>query len=211
MTGALTLSGAPTANLHAATKQYVDQSFAANDAMIFKGTIGNGGTVTALPNTHNIGWTYRVITAGKYANIQCEVGDLIICITDGTAANDAHWTVAQTNIDGAVIGPASATNGNIALFDGTTGKLIKNSSYSPSSFATASHTHNSIVTIGDQRGVATTPNSYSNKIIFQGLKTNSSFGSPSSDSYSYVIGLRGWSDSSGGDSHELAFNNTGIF
>lgn len=58
LTGALTLSGAPTANLHAATKQYVDQSFAANDAMIFKGTIGASGdspTVTALPNTHNAG------------------------------------------------------------------------------------------------------------------------------------------------------------
>lgn len=38
-----------------ATKQYVDNSFAANDAMIFKGTIGTGGTVTALPNTHSIG------------------------------------------------------------------------------------------------------------------------------------------------------------
>lgn len=42
--------------------------------------------------------------------------------------------MAQANIDGAVIGPTSATNGNFALFNGTTGKLIKNSSYSPSSF-----------------------------------------------------------------------------
>ena len=66
-------------------------------------------------------------------------------------------------------------------------------------------------TVGDNRTVATKPNDYVNKIIFQGLKTNSSFGSPSSDTYSYVIGLRGWSDSSGGDSHELAFNNSGIF
>lgn len=142
MTGALTLSGDPTSAKHAATKQYVDQSFAANDAMIFKGTIGSSGaTVTALPNTHSIGWTYRVLTAGTYAGVKCEVGDLVICITDGTTANNAHWTVAQTNIDGAVVGPASATNGNIALFDGTTGKIIKNSSYSPSSFAAASHTH----------------------------------------------------------------------
>ena len=148
MTGALTLSGAPTANLHAATKQYVDQSFATNDAMIFKGTIGTGGTVTALPATHNTGWTYRVITAGTYAGVVCEVGDLIICITDGTTANNAHWTVAQTNIDGAVIGPSSATNGNFALFSGTSGKLIQNSSYSPSSFATAGHTHTTSLATG---------------------------------------------------------------
>lgn len=55
MTGTLTLKADPTANLQAATKQYVDQSFAANDAMIFKGTLGTGGTVTALPNTHSVG------------------------------------------------------------------------------------------------------------------------------------------------------------
>ena len=77
--------------------------------------------------------------------------------------------------------------------------------------AAASHTHYELATIGDQRSTATTPNTYANRLIFQGLKTNSAFGSPSSDTYSYVVGLRGWSDSSGGNSHELAFNNTGIY
>ena len=111
-----------------ATKEYVDNAFAANDAMIFKGTIGSSGaTVTTLPATHNAGWTYRVITAGTYAGIKCEIGDLIICITDGTADNNAHWTVAQTNIDGAVIGPASSTENNLVLFGGTNGKSIKDS------------------------------------------------------------------------------------
>lgn len=81
----------------------ISESFAANDAMIFKGTIGTGGTVTALPDTHNIGWTYRVITPDTYAGKKCEIGDLIICITDGTVASDSDWTVAQTNIDGAII------------------------------------------------------------------------------------------------------------
>lgn len=124
-----------------AKKSDLDTLVSATDAMVFKGTLGSGGTITALPDKHKTGDTYRVITAASYAGIKCEVGDLVICIADGTAANNAHWTVAQTNIDGAVVGPASATNGNIALFDGTTGKLIKNSSYSPSSFAAASHTH----------------------------------------------------------------------
>ena len=107
----------------------IDTKLATNDAMIFKGTIGTGGTVTALPATHNAGWTYKVITSGKYANIQCEVGDMIICMTDGTAANDAHWTVVQTNIDGAVTGPASSTADHIATFSGTTGKVVKDSGY----------------------------------------------------------------------------------
>lgn len=114
--------------------QAVNAGFAANDAMLFKGTIGTGGTVTALPATHSIGWTYKVITAGTYAGQACEVGDLIICITDGTAANNAHWTVAQTNINGAVTGPASAVSGNFPVFDGTTGKVIKDSGVSPNTY-----------------------------------------------------------------------------
>ena len=77
-------------------------------------------------------------------------------------------------------------------------------------FATSGHTHYSLSTPGDQRSVTTTPNTYSNKFIFQGLKTNSTFGKPSTDTYSYVMGLRGWSDSSGGNSWEIAFNNSGI-
>lgn len=46
----------------------------------------------------------------------------------GTQAQvGSQWNVIQVNLDGAVIGPASATNNGIALFDGTTGKLIKSS------------------------------------------------------------------------------------
>ena len=30
-------------------------------------------------------------------------------------------------------------------------------------------------------------------------------------SFAYLMGLRGWSDSSGGDSHELAFTNDGVY
>ena len=68
------------------------------DAMRFKGTIGTGGTVTTLPTSGvKKGDTYRVITAGTYASQTCEVGDLIIAI-DTTPT----WTVAQTNIDGAI-------------------------------------------------------------------------------------------------------------
>jgi hypothetical protein len=93
----------------------VNKSFAANDAMLFKGTIGTNGTVTSLPNSHNTGWTYRVITAGTYAGVKCEIGDLIICIADGTAASNSHWTVAQTNIDGAIIRDVTTAVGSTTL------------------------------------------------------------------------------------------------
>lgn len=42
---------------------------------------------------------------------------------------------------GNVVGPGSAVDGNIVLFDKTTGKLIKDGLCSPSSFATSAHNH----------------------------------------------------------------------
>ena len=77
--------------------------------------------------------------------------------------------------------------------------------------ANSNHSHYSITTVADNRNTNTTPNDYRNTFIFQGLKDNSKINSPSSDSYSYLLGLRGWNDSSGGNSHELAFNNTGVY
>ena len=129
-----------------AVKTYVDALLSANDAMVYKGTLGTGGTVTALPTTHSAGWAYKVITAGTYAGIICEVGDLIIAVIDraGTGNINSDWTVVQTNTDGAVIGPSSATDGNFPLFNGATGKLIKNSAYGPSSFAPSEHNHSGV-------------------------------------------------------------------
>lgn len=85
-------------------------------AMQFKGTVNSSSD---LPASHTAGDVYVVATAGTYASQICEVGDMII----GTSAS--AWTVVQTNIDGAVTGPASAIDSNIAAYDGTTGKVIK--------------------------------------------------------------------------------------
>lgn len=148
-TGAVTVQ-TPTAATNPATKQYVDTAksdaieqakdyadsiLGANDAMVFKGTIGTDGTVTALPATHSTGWTYRVITAGSYAGATCEVGDLIICIKDGTSANNADWTVAQANIDGAVTHSAALTADTIVVGGGT--GVVKPSTTKISDLATA--------------------------------------------------------------------------
>jgi hypothetical protein len=40
-----------------------------------------------------------------------------------------------------VVGPASSTDGHLALFDGVTGKLLKEDSHTPADFASVSHTH----------------------------------------------------------------------
>ena len=130
MTGVPTAPTAPagTNSTQLATTAFVQAAFKSNDSMIFKGTIGSSGaTVTALPSPHQVGWTYKVITAGNYAGQKCEIGDMIICITDGSTASNDHWTVVQSNTDGTVTGPASATANNVVLFDGASGKLIKDS------------------------------------------------------------------------------------
>jgi microcystin-dependent protein/GTP-binding protein EngB required for normal cell division len=49
---------------------------------------------------------------------------------------------------GDVVGPASAGNNEFALFDGTTGKLLKTSGVTTGSFAAASHTHSTAQVTG---------------------------------------------------------------
>jgi len=109
----------------------INNHLAANDAMVFKGTIGTGGTLelsafNAL-TTYSAGWSYKVITAGTYRGHVCEIGDMLLATVDrsGTGAVDADWTAVQTNMDGLVTGPASAVDGRIAVFNGTSGKSIR--------------------------------------------------------------------------------------
>lgn len=60
-----------------AVKKYVDSL---PDPMIFKGTLGTGGTITTLPaaSEANSGFTYKVITSGTYASQAAKVGDTFI-------------------------------------------------------------------------------------------------------------------------------------
>lgn len=89
----------------------INQLFVTNDAMRFKGTIGLtsnnnyiiNGTEAEFPSkTATVGDTYRVVTTGRYAGVQCEVGDLLICITADSTGTNTAWTVAQTNINGQI-------------------------------------------------------------------------------------------------------------
>lgn len=80
-------------------------SFALNDAMVFKGSVSSFEAVIA--ESQSAGYTYRVAVAGDYAGQYAEVGDLLIACADvegGTmaAAANSSWIVAQTNVDGAL-------------------------------------------------------------------------------------------------------------
>lgn len=95
--------------------------------------------------------------------------------------------------------------------DGKIAATFQDISITKSQISDFAHTHYELATIGDKRNDNTTPNTYANRLIFQGLKYNNKINSPYTDNYSYLVGLRGWSDSSGGNSHELAFNGNGIY
>jgi hypothetical protein len=119
-----------------AVKAYADALIGANDAMVYKGVID----ASANPNypAGNKGDTYRISVAGKIggaSGLNVEVGDMIIGLTDGSAAGNqatvgSSWNIVQSNIDGAVTGPASSTASDFATFSGTTGKVIQDSGVS---------------------------------------------------------------------------------
>ncbi len=137
-----------------AVKTYVDSAItsgiATNDAMIFKGTID----CSTNPNypAADRGWVYKISVAGRIGGASgpvVEVNDTIICGTDNTvagthAAVGSNWNILQTNIVDAsilVTGPGSATSGNFVLFNGTTGKILQDSGFDPSTV---------VRTVGDQ-------------------------------------------------------------
>ena len=125
-TGSVILPADPTQNLEAVTKQYVDRLIAGLNEF----TVGIVDSSTPLPATdYAVGQTFRVAEAGTYAGQECETGDLIIVIKDYAAegASNADFLVVQANVDGAVTGPDASTDANIVVFDGTTGRKIKDS------------------------------------------------------------------------------------
>jgi len=63
---------------------------------------------------------------------------------------------------------------------------------------------------GGRRNQDTDIADYRQKMVFIGLKEGTAINLPVC-SYSYVFGLQGWTDQSGGLAHELAFNDMGIF
>jgi len=66
------------------------------EAMVFKGTLGVGGTVETLPtaSAENEGWTFKCITAGTYAGLTLKVGDSVTCF------NPPNTSVYEWDISG---------------------------------------------------------------------------------------------------------------
>lgn len=103
----------------AAANQYSQDLFAAQDAMVFVGTINANGIITShnpviLPTAiddttgltyldYKVGWTFRFIQAGTFNGVDVEVGDMLIAVhAKGSEFDIDDWTVIQTNISGAL-------------------------------------------------------------------------------------------------------------
>ena len=96
-------------------KQWIKQSFAANDAMRYKGTISvglsnnithntSGTSIDGFPTSCEVGDTYKVTgtTNKTLANQNVNSGDMLICIKDGSGSainTSEYWTVVQSNIE----------------------------------------------------------------------------------------------------------------
>ena len=111
----------PTAAQDAATKNYVDSTFAGSGALIYQGGY-NAATNTpnldaAAPITINKGFTYTVTVEGLFFTEQVRVGDVLIAnINSPTTLAD--WTTVQNNIDLAsttTVGIASFSSDNFAV------------------------------------------------------------------------------------------------
>lgn len=116
------LSGTPTAPTATAgtnTTQIATTAFVTNainalpEPMIFKGTLGTGGTITTLPAAAagNTGYTYKVITDGTYQSIAAKDGDTFI-------SNGSSWTLIPSGDE------PSGTVTNIATGTGLIGGPI---------------------------------------------------------------------------------------
>ena len=137
-TNELTITGqataqTPTAAQHIATKGYVDdvvqQGFATNDAMVFKGIINSTSAFTTiLGQDYSAGWTYRAdgsfFLSGDNRIYYVEPGDLIIAIKDkGSSGSVNDWTVVEHNIDGALYKSTSFTGDKILMSVSTSGSV----------------------------------------------------------------------------------------
>ena len=174
-------------------------------------TFDTAGTILTSGNSSvtKSGQTLTVTingTALSLTNSTYTLAGLMGSSAKGSTTQPIYWTgsaFANTSYTLGKSVPSDAVFTDHYAWSDITGK--------PSSFTPSAHNHSQIVTEGDNRSTNTTPNNYVNTLVFRGLKTNTAIGSPYSDSYSYLVGLRGWADSSGGNAHELAFNTNGIY
>ena len=167
------LVGATTAIPRAdAVKAYIDGLVGANKAMVFKDLLGTGGMTSTAFNAlvkYDTGWTYIVSTAGTYKGVVADVGDMFIAkVTRASGGVNGDWAVIQANIVGAVTSVAgTVVDGQIPLFSGTSGLILKGSGKAIADFAPAVHNHDTVY----PKKVSFLLGSSTSQVITHGLNT----------------------------------------
>lgn len=102
---------------------------------------GGTGIAGAVKN----GDYWHISVAGTIGGEVLEVGDQIIAIVDAPGQTATNWLEVQRNIDGAVVGPVSSVDNDFAMFDGVTGKIIKDGGLSLSIDGTMASNSDSLI------------------------------------------------------------------
>lgn len=159
---------------------------------------GSGLDADLLDGTHKSG-LFTALSSTSSTNLSVTIGGTTKSIADlyanyATSAGSVAW--------GNVTGKPSWIGSSKPSYSWSeiSGK--------PSTFAPSSHSHAWLNGWGDTRSVVETPNSYNGRFEVVGIKNSSTYGI-SSGTYVQVLGFRGWTDSSGGRAHELAFADNG--
>ena len=98
---------APTATAGTNTTQIATTAFvkmavdaAATGAVAYQGTVPiSGQTGGFAPTNTTAGWYWIVQTAGTYAGVVCEAGDMIFCRVTSSTYSASNFDVIQTNLD----------------------------------------------------------------------------------------------------------------
>ena len=129
-----------------ATTGYVDTAISGlPEPMIFKGSLGTGGTITTLPAAaaSNEGFTYKVITAGTYASQSAKVGDTFI--SDGSAwvlipsGDEPSGTVTSIATSSPITGGTITTSGTIGHATSGVGNTITTAGFYKFKYDTYGH------------------------------------------------------------------------
>ena len=171
-------------------------------SQLSSGTVASANKLTTprAINGTNFDGTAAITTARWGTDRTITIGSTGKTVNGST---NVAWTLTE-------IGAAAAshTHTKSQITDFPTTWAWGSISDKPSTFTPSAHNHSLLKGWADTRSTAETPNSYNNVFEVKGIKQSSIYGI-NSGSYVQVFGFRGWSDSSGGHSHEFALADNG--